>query len=209
MSKFMQEVSALPKNVQAMFNAPTEAPDFKNLQEGDHVCKFTHLQMVNSRENTNGTLKANQPAYVDSFPQIFFRALSVDGKGSVVGRINLGAFGKYEDLTDAEKESGKFENHKGYACHLDKDKNLVRIPSAKGLEGVKSINNSIAHAIGQTGQDIAVALDNVMEAGDTFGIKVVIEEYDGKEHANVEQWFPASAQVNIEATPAEMSELGD
>ena len=210
MSKFLQAVSALPKGVQAMFNAPTEAPEFKSLKEGDHICKLTQLQMVNSRENRDGTPKANQPEYVDSFPQIFFRAAALNGDGSVVGRINLAAFTKYNDLSDVQKESGDYQNINGYACHVNKQGNLVRISSKKGMEGVRSINNSIAHALGQTGQEIAVALDSAMESNTPVGLKLTIDVYDDKEHINVAQWFPATAQIELEdAAVAVADVLGD
>lgn len=199
-SSFLAEISALPTDLKAYFKQETAEPEFKDLTPGEYQVTIQGLKVLDSRiKDWKGTKKTNLPKYVDFTPQIGVRLVSVNGEGSIVHRFSLLAFLKWDNLSQEEQESGKYEPVNGYACIEAEDGELERVPSEAGMSGVNNIQAQVAHALGLTGQQFAVALDTAMQEKTVFGIRVEPHEYEGKIYPRVAGFFPIRAEVEAEA----------
>lgn len=204
-SAFMQQLEALPEDLRNfLLNAETSEPEFKDLEEGEHIVTIQGLIVLNStHKNWKLEVKENLPEYKDFTPQTGIRFVSAEGKGSIVHRVNHLAYRKMRDLSDAELESGKFhavgDEGNEYACTKNKDGELERVPSEEGMKGVYNIQNQIAHALGKTGKPFPVALDEAMQEKIQLGIRIEDQEYGNRIYSKVVAFFPVKASVTIDA----------
>lgn len=156
------------------------------LPAGKHVVTIQSWHVTHSRETWKCEVKPTLPKFVDPTPQIGIAFSNEDGLAFY--RANMLGFRRFEELTEAELASDKFERvafgRTQYACKLVKGK-LVRVKDKKRTDGAHSIVDQIMAAIGMTGEPIQAALDTAVAEGMKLTITCEDDEFDGKAQVNI------------------------
>ena len=146
----------------------------------DHPVRIARWGRIDSFTNIDGSTKENLPAWEDSTPQLFAILVSMLGKGSIVIRLNGAGYQKFEGLTKAQVESGKFEQASDYAI-TEKDGHKVRLEDPANTESCRNILNQFFGAIGMPVGSKVDDLDTAVEEQRTMLTTVVKSEYEGKD----------------------------
>ncbi len=154
--------------------------EFKQLEPCvDHPVYLARWGTINSFQNIDGTNKTKLPAWEDSTPQVFGIMVSTSGKGSIVVRWNGCGYEKYEDLTKAQMDSGKFEKAGDYAI-TKVNNHMVRKENKANTESCRNILDQLFGAMQLPLESGIDSLDEVVESQRPFLITVTKSDYDGK-----------------------------
>lgn len=145
----------------------------------DHPVRLARWGTINSFQNIDGTSKTKLPAWEDSTPQIFAILVSALGMGSIVIRLNGCGYEKYEDLTKAQANSGKFEKAEDYAITLQNG-HMVRKENKTNTESCRNILDQFFGALELPLESTIDDLDAVVEDQRQMLITVTKTDYDGK-----------------------------
>jgi hypothetical protein len=176
-----------------------EKPEFALLPAGEHTVRLTRVEPLSSFEKYDHQLKDADrlPQWKDACPQLAVTIVSAEpGKsGGMTHRFNGMGYVKYEELSEKERKSGKFENIEGYACTKDDDGDLVRIPSDSRTEQCANIINQFATAVGvKEGENLMLGLNAAAAEGRTLRVTVTNDPYQGKDQLRLTK-FRATAKA--------------
>lgn len=179
--------------------------EFKQLEPcTDHPVYLARYGMINSFQNIDGTNKTKLPAWEDSTPQVFGILVSTQGKGSIVVRWNGCGYEKYEDLTKAQVDSGKFEKAGDYAI-TKVNGHMVRKENKANTESCRNILDQLFSAMQLPLESGIDTLDEVVEDQRPFLITVTKTVYDGKDQFRASRYKKVSAK-KVEADAQEEPE---
>lgn len=176
----------------------TSKPAFLQLVEGEHVVRLSHIELLNSFQQYNGQPKDELPEWANATPQLAVTVVSAeDGKsGGLTHRFNGCGYRKFDDLSDKEIKSGKYEDIGGYACYTDQDGDRVREEDAEKTAACESIINQFANALGIVeGSDLMESLEQANMEQVKFRITVVNDEYQGKDQLRLTRPRAVKADV--------------
>lgn len=166
-------------------------PEFQHLAEGVNIVRILRIEETDSFSQFKGTVKDELPEWSDPTPQLAITFVSAEkGKsGGITHRYNGKGNKKYDDLTDAEIASGKFENVRGYACVYNKQNQLVRVEDPEKTQMCANIINQLATALRIEESDeegaLMEGLENARIEETCVQITVVNEQYNGKDQYRV------------------------
>lgn len=167
-------------------NFKSEKPSFTQLPEGKLSLKLVAVILLNSFLNHDGTEKPadKRKGWADPTPQLAITVISNDPliKGGMTHRLNGLGYKTYDSLTKKQLESGKFQNIEGYACQVDKDKNIVRIVDEAKTEQCKNILNELFGALGLEEGSGVTELVAAAKVQTPFVATVVKDIYNEKEN---------------------------
>jgi len=172
-------------------------PEFQLLPEGEQVVRLLRVELLNSFQQYNGTAKDELPQWENATPQLAVTVVaSEEGKnGGMTHRFNGCGYRKYDELTKAEKDSGKYEDIDGYACYTDDEGDMIREEDPDRTEKCANIINQFASALQiEEGEDLMPALNRAIEDQVAFRVTVVNEPYEGKDQFRLTR-FRALATV--------------
>ena len=166
---------------QSMFQTYESAESqFKQLDPCvDHPVYIARWGLINSFKNIDGTNKTKLPAWEDSTPQVFAILVSKSGKGSIVIRLNGCGYDKYEQLTKAQVESGKFEKAEDYAI-TDVKGHMVRKENKDNTASCRNILDQFFGALDLPLKSGIDDLDQAVEDQRPMLITVTKTDYEGK-----------------------------
>ena len=188
------------KNVQSavLGYVAQESDQQELLGEGTHIVSIAEWKVLHSRIKWNGEEKAKLPDFSDPTAQLGLMFKNDDGNLAFY-RANMMGYRRWEDLTEAEQTSDKYERvtfgDQVYACKLIKGK-LVRVTDKKRTAGAHSIVDQIMASVGMTGQSIGDAMDTVVGNATKLSITIVEEEYDGKTQYKVKSFSKVKEAVS-------------
>lgn len=175
-----------------------ERPQFNLLAAGEHLVRVIRAEETDSFSQFNGEAKAILPAWKDACPQLAVTYVAAEqGKsGGITHRFNGLSYVKWNQLSDAQKESGEYEEHGGYACTINEDGLLVREVSPEGVKACDNILNQFASAIkAKEGENLGDAIQRAIAEQTVLRITVVNDEYEGKEQLRVQRFKAVAAAV--------------
>jgi hypothetical protein len=123
-------------------------PELTLMQAGDHVSRISSVRMTDADHQLDGVPKKEQKPWVDVHHQMAVTFASVKGAGLITNRFNSKGFERYDELTDEQRASGKFENVEGFACRKNKQGQLERCESVSRTTECINILNKFAAALG-------------------------------------------------------------
>jgi len=179
----------------------TSKPEFNLLSEGEHNLRVIRYENVNSFLQYNGNPKDELPAYRNPCPQLAITVVAADeGKsGGLTFRMNRIGFVKYDELTEKQIKSGKYENVAGWACLKDSDDDLVREEDADKTKACENIINQFAAALAiPEGSNLLEAMDASIESKAVFRGTVTNEPYEGRDQLRLGR-FRSAVAVAAEA----------
>ena len=178
----------------------SEKPSFTQLPEGKQGLKLVAAILLNSFLNHDGTEKPadKRKGWADSTPQLAITVIGVENKGGMTHRLNGLGYKSYDSLTEKQLRSGKFENVEGYACQIDKDKNLVRIIDDAKTEQCKNILNELFSAMGLPEGSGVEELKAAAATQTAFVATVVKDIYQDKENYKLTKYRKVRAAVSAD-----------
>lgn len=166
-------------------NFKSSAPDYKNLGEvKDHPVRLVRAELTDSRTNFDGTEKENLPDYADATEQLACVFISEEGQGSIVHRYNGAGYVKFAELSEKQKQSGKFTEIDGYAC-IKKGQDFVRIEDEEKTKACANIMSQMFDAFGLEAGSGMEDLNTVIEERRVALITVSKEIWNEKEQYRV------------------------
>lgn len=176
-------------------------PAFMVLEAGKHIVRLVKYEETNSFTKLSGEVKDTLPEWTDHCPQLAITVVTTEkGKtGGLTHRFNGLGYLKFSELTEDQIESGEYTDIKGYACIIDEDNKLVRVPSEEHTKECNNILNQFAAAL-----KIAVktklekGLDEAIANKVDFEITVVNEPYEGKDQLRISRFKPAKVTVKAD-----------
>lgn len=164
------------------------------LPVGKSIVRLSTYKVIDSFHDYNGQLKINRPEYVTSTEQLVVTLVATEHRGALTHRFNMDGYVKYDELTPAEKASGKFVDRNGYACAIDPESGkLVRLSDEKKEETCKSLLNNFFNAVQLPVGSTISDLDSVIANQTKFTVDIVMDEYLGKSRPKVRSFSKASA----------------
>jgi hypothetical protein len=192
-------MSTTDKSIQnAVLGYQTKESRGEKLKAGTHEVSLTDWQIMHSRIKWDGSEKEVLPDFSDATPQlgIMFR----DAEGNVGWhRFNMLGYKRWDDLSDKQQESGKFERvtfgEQVYACKQQAN-GLVRIKDEKRTAGAHSFVDQFVAAVGRTGQTVGEALPAMLESGEKFAVTLVDDDYGDDTNVKVKSFASVEAMVD-------------
>lgn len=165
------------------------------LGTGKHTVSIIDWKVLHSRIKWNGEEKETLPDFVDPGPQLGL--MLGNDNGVVFYRGNLFGYDQWDDLTEEQKASGKFEKvpfgDRVYACTTNTQGNMIRRKNKKRTADAESYIDQLMSSINCTGKDVAGSLDGAVENKAELVIEVKVEEYNGKPQHKVLNFNRASS----------------
>ena len=177
-------------------------PEFQALPEGEHIVRLSRAEEVDSFTAFSGEPKPELPAWTNPTDQLAYTVVSAEeGKvGSLTDRLNGQGWKKMKDLTEKERQSGKFESIDGWACKTVNNK-IVRVEDKEKTQICDNIAMQFATAIGiEESEDegaFGQGLEDAIESRTTFRVTVKVENYDGKDQYRITR-FKSVSQVVVD-----------
>ncbi len=183
--------------------------EFKQLEPCvDHPVYIARWGMINSFKNIDGTNKTKLPAWEDSTPQVFIILVSKQGKGSIVVRLNGCGYDKYEDLTKAQAESGKFEKAGDYAI-TDVNGHMVRKENKANTDACRNILDQFFGALELPLESGIDDLDQAVEDQRAMLITVTKTDYEGKPQFRASRYRKTTTVIEEQTEEANADETWD
>ena len=181
----------IKKNVRKLENYQSQAPEYQKLPKGDNRVRLVSYKATDSFHNYDGTLKDVLPKFVNATEQLIITVVAIiAGLGGLTHRLNLDAYLRWKDLSQAEVDSGKFveipEGDEIYAGAIDpKTKKLVRLTDEGRTKTCIGILDQMMAAMQvPIGSGIEV-LDDVIAEKREFIVNVAVTEYQGKKQHRI------------------------
>lgn len=175
-----------------------ERPQFNLLAAGEHVVRLIRAEETDSFSQFNGEAKGKVTAWKDATPQLAITVVAAEkGKsGGLTHRLNGLGYTKWNQLSDAQKESGDYEEQGGYACALNEDGILVREVSPEATKACNNILNQFAAAIGaKEGESLGDAIAKAIAQETPFRVTIINDEYNEKEQLRMQRFKAVAASV--------------
>lgn len=172
----------------------TESTGGNLLGAGKHLAKLVLAVVCHSFERDfKGTPKENLPEWADPTPQLGVTFKAKDGV--ISDRLNFGAYQRYDELPEDVRKSGKIalldKNGKKvihklarageYACIVDNDGDLIRIPDEERIAKAHARISSMFNALGMEPKSGVKELMDALSKDQLPEIEIVVKEteYDG------------------------------
>jgi hypothetical protein len=171
-------------------------PEFALLAEGEHIVRLLRIEPLNSFQQYNGQPKDELPEWANATPQLAATVVAAEeGKnGGLTHRFNGCGYRKYDELSEKEIKSGKYENIEGYACHKDADGDIVREEDPDRTQSCANIINQFAAAMRiEEGEELMPALEKAIQDQVLFRVTVINDPYDGKDQLRLTRYRSVSA----------------
>jgi hypothetical protein len=164
------------------------------LPVGEHRVKVIQGIEVDSFTSHDGSKKDKEYPWVNPTDQFLIHVVSVEGKGSLIHRLQGQGFKKFQDLTDEEIKSKKFTNLEGYACIKGK-LGMERVLDAVKTAQCDRIFDRFMGAIGAPEGSGLDFVDQAIADKTEFMVIVTNDEYEGKDQLKISGFKPVSADV--------------
>ncbi len=164
------------------------AQDVQILQPGAYLCSLNRIQELTDRHsNFGGAIKTdNLPPWDDPTDQVALTYVCA-GKGIITRRYPLAGYIGFDELSEAQKASGKFisansgKGHEQYACVEGKDGKLYRVPSEPKTAAAIRILSDVARGFGAaTDDDLYEALTKAIAEKRIAEVTVFERSFDGE-----------------------------
>lgn len=182
-------------------SAPVNEVQLTLLGIGEHVVRLKEFRIIDSFTKYNGQPKEKQPVWANACDQLGYQVvnaeLNEEGNelpGTRTDRLNAFGFLKMKDVPEDKKAN--YEEHKGWACYLDKKSGkLMREVDPNNSVVCQNIQGQFAKALG-----IAVSvedgsfingLNEAIQNKTNFRITVSASTYDGSEQLRITRFRPA------------------
>jgi hypothetical protein len=176
-----------------------EKPTFQLLPEGEHLVRLTSVSAITSFDQYNGEKKDKMPEWGNATPQLAITVVSAeDGKsGGITHRLNGCGYVKFDDLSEKEIKSGKYESIEGFACK-EVAGVIVRIESEKNTQACANIINGFAASLKiPEGENLMDGIKKAIAEKTAFMVTVSIEDYDGKDQYRISKFKAAEAVAEV------------
>lgn len=160
-------------------------PEVNVLTAGIHNVCISKVLPTDASHKYSGELKDDVKPWVDKHYQLAVTYTSVDGKGVITDRLNTRGFTRFDELTEADRKSGKYENIEGYACITTKA-GLERVDSVERTNQCKNIINKLAFAAGlKEEENLIEGFEAAIAEKRQLTITVSSDTYEGKDQLRV------------------------
>ena len=176
-----------------------EKPEFQLLAEGEQLVRVIRRAVLNSFQQYSGQPKDELPEWQNATPQLVITVVAAEeGKnGGLTHRFNGCGYRKYDELSEKEMKSDKYENVEGYACYKDKDGDLVRETDKDRTKACSNILNQFAASLQiKEGEELMTGVDQAILDKTLFRVTVTNEVYDNKDQFRLSR-FRAMAAVAV------------
>lgn len=173
-----------------------EKPEFQLLPEGEQLVRVIRRTVLNSFQQYSGQPKEDLPEWQNATPQLAITVVAAEeGKnGGLTHRFNGCGYRKYDELSEKEMKSDKYENVEGYACYKDKDSDLVRETDKDRTKSCSNILNQFAASLRiKEGDSLMEGIDNAILNKTPFRVTVTNELYNGKDQFRLNRYRAAAA----------------
>ena len=164
------------------------------LPVGEHRVKIIQGMEIDSFTSHNGDKKEKEYPWENPTDQYLIHVVSVEGKGSLIHRLQGQGLKKFQDLTDEEIKSKKFTNLEGYACIKTKT-GYARVEDSAKTAQCDRIFDRFMNALGAPEGSGLDFVDQAIADKTEFMIIVTSDEYDGKDQRRISGFKPVSAEV--------------
>ena len=169
-------------------------PEVNVLSAGVHVVHISKFLLTDASRTYSGELKTDLKPWVDVHPQLAVTYAAVDGRGVITDRFNTKGNLRYDELTEAQRKSGRFENVEGYACITNNAGELERVESPERTTQCHNILNKFAQAAGlKEGENLIEGLNAAIAEKRQLTITVSSDTYEGKDQLRVTRFTAAKA----------------
>lgn len=160
-------------------------PEMTLLTAGEHRVRILSIRMTDADHKLDGNVKDNPKPWVDVHQQLAVTFGAIKG-GLITNRFNSKGFERYDELTDAQRASGLFQNIEGFACTQNKKGQLQRAESvAKTTECINIINKFAASLGVAEGESLLESIDAAIADKRELVIIVKADSYKGKDQVVV------------------------
>ncbi len=166
-------------------------PEFVTLKEGEQVVRIIRAEVLTSFQNYNGSPKEDSKEWANATPQLAITVVAAeDGKsGGLTHRFNGCGYRKYNELSEKELASGKYEDIEGYACYKDKEGDVVREESDDNTKACENILNQFAMAMQfPEGSDLMDSIEEAIQAKAAVKVTVINEPYNEKDQFSLSRF---------------------
>lgn len=173
-----------------------EKPEFQLLPEGEQLVRVIRRTVLNSFQQYSGQPKEDLPEWQNATPQLAITVVAAEeGKnGGLTHRFNGCGYRKYDELSEKEMKSDKYENVEGYACYKDKDSDLVRETDKDRTKSCSNILNQFAASLHiKEGDSLMEGIDNAILNKTPFRVTVTNELYNGRDQFRLNRYRAAAA----------------
>lgn len=186
-----------------LMNYVSKLVEFMKLPEGDNDVRLVSYHISDSFHNSDGSLKAELPAYKNPAGQLILTFIGLANNGGITVRLNDTGFRKYAKLSDDEIASGKYTDVNGYACTVDTQSGkLVRVESEENTRTCENIlDQFFASCQIPEGSGID-ALDAVIANKTPIRVTVVNDPYEERDQLRISK-FRKIADVKADV-PSDM-----
>jgi len=166
------------------------------LPVGEHRVKCIKGIEIDSFTNSDGGVKDKEYPWENPTDQFLIHVVSVEGKGSLIHRLQGQGWKTFDVLTDDEIKSKKFTNLDGYACVKTKT-GYARVEDAGKTAQCDRIFDRFMGAIGAPEGSGLDAVDLAIADKTEFMIIVVNDEYEGKDQLKIKGFKPVAESTPV------------
>jgi hypothetical protein len=152
---------------------------------------------IDSFTSHDGTAKDKEFPWINPTDQFLIHVVSVDGKGSLIHRLQGQGWKKFADLTDDEIKSKRYTNLNDYACIKNSAGKYERILDESKTQKCDYIfdrfMNALGAPVGSSLDSVDVAIANKTE----FMVIVTNDEYEGKDQFRISGFKPVANTVPV------------
>jgi hypothetical protein len=164
------------------------------LPVGEHRVKCIQGIETDSFTSHAGEKKDKEYPWVNPTDQFLIHVVSVEGKGSLIHRLQGQGLKKFADLTDEEIKSKKYTNLEGYACIKTK-LGMERIEDKVKTASCDRIFDRFMNALGAPEGSGLDFVDQAIANKTEFMVIVTNDEYEGKDQLRISGFKPVSAEI--------------
>jgi hypothetical protein len=178
-------MAELSKLNAAFDNFESEETSSEVLKAGQHACRLISWAGIHSMMDNKGNIKNKVTEYEDVTPQVYCVFGSTENKGAIAHRFQLEGYLHYDELSDKERESGKYTcSTEGYAL-IEKKGKFFRVQDEDNTASARRILSQAMAGMGIPAGSGLNALDDVCEDKLEFNVIVKEKSYDGKTYQEV------------------------
>ena len=164
------------------------------LPAGEHRVKIIQGMETDSFTSHNGDRKEKDYPWINPTDQFLVHNVGVEGKGSLIHRLQGQGWKKFQDLTDDEIKSKKYTNLEGYACIKGK-LGMERVEDTGKTAQCDRIFDRFMNAIGAPEGSGLEAIDQAIADKTEFMVIVINDEYEGKDQLRISGFKPLPAEA--------------
>jgi hypothetical protein len=179
-----------------------KSPAFVALAAGQHLVRIARYAIVDSLTNYDGSEKENDKPWDVPTPQLAVTIVAAEeGKsGAITHRLNGLGFKRFDELTEKEQKSGKFQDLEGYACIENEDGLIERVEDPVRTEACDNILMQFMASINaKQDAEVLEELDRAIIEQTAFQVTVTVEDFDGKSQSRAGSFKKAAVAVDLDS----------